>query len=49
PAKECKVFPPTFRAAIPVLAVTATRLCCFRSVLMISRKRTDLPVPVATE
>ena len=49
PPKECKVTPPMLHAAMPVEAVTATAsgadMYFLRSDLMISRRRTDLPVP----
>lgn len=50
PAHECSVVPPTWQAAMPVAAVTATasgrifHLSLRRE--MISRRRTDFPVPV---
>lgn len=50
PPKECNVVPLMLQAAIPVEAVTATASgdfeCLDRSVRMISRSRTDLPVPI---
>ncbi|KAJ7022867.1 hypothetical protein C8F04DRAFT_879473, partial [Mycena alexandri] len=49
PPKEWIVMPPMLQAAMPVDAVMATAsaalLCVFLSVLMISRRRTDFPVP----
>ena len=49
PAKEWIVVPPTLQAAIPVEAVTATAsdrpLCLRLRAEMISRRRTDFPVP----
>ncbi|KAJ7022119.1 hypothetical protein C8F04DRAFT_903065, partial [Mycena alexandri] len=48
PPKEWIVMPPMLHAAMPVDAVMATAsaaLCVFLSVLMISRRRTDFPVP----
>ncbi|KAJ3881226.1 hypothetical protein F5051DRAFT_397875 [Lentinula edodes] len=45
PAQECTVDPLILIPAIPVLAVTATSSFLDRRTLMISRKRTDLPVP----
>lgn len=50
PPKECRVTPPMLQAAIPVEAVTATASAAvayfFRNDLMISRSKTDFPVPV---
>lgn len=50
PPNECKVVPPMLQAAIPVDAVTAMAsglfTCFFFRPAMISRSRTDLPVPV---
>ncbi|KAF2197020.1 hypothetical protein GQ43DRAFT_357397, partial [Delitschia confertaspora ATCC 74209] len=49
PAKLCSVTPPMLQAARPVDAVTATRsgsrMNFFRNSEMISRRRTDFPVP----
>lgn len=49
PEKEWIVIPPTLQAAMPVEAVTATAsaepLCLRFSEVIISRKRTDFPVP----
>ncbi len=49
PLNECSVCPPMLHAAMPVDAVTATasalRTCFLRRLPMISRRRTDLPVP----
>lgn len=49
PPNECKVTPPMLQAAIPVEAVTATAsgflAYLFRKLWIISRSRTDLPVP----
>ncbi|KAF8267803.1 hypothetical protein EI94DRAFT_1729461 [Lactarius quietus] len=49
PANEWIVTPPMLQAAMPVEAVTATAsgvlTYSLRRVLMISRRRTDLPVP----
>lgn len=49
PPNECKVTPPMLQAAIPVEAVTATAsgflAYLFRKPWIISRSRTDLPVP----
>ncbi|KAF8578229.1 hypothetical protein K439DRAFT_1306840, partial [Ramaria rubella] len=49
PPNECKVTPPTLQAAIPVDAVMATASSVLenflRRLLMISRSKTDFPVP----
>ncbi|KZT06266.1 uncharacterized protein LAESUDRAFT_604359, partial [Laetiporus sulphureus 93-53] len=46
PAHECNVDPPMFTEAIPVAAVTArVRSPRPPQYLMISRSRTDFPVP----
>ncbi|KAI0317992.1 hypothetical protein OF83DRAFT_1030784, partial [Amylostereum chailletii] len=46
PAQECRVVPPILRDAIPVDAVIANHFFCSGpNNLMISRRRTDLPVP----
>ncbi|KAI0344110.1 hypothetical protein BDW22DRAFT_1305332, partial [Trametopsis cervina] len=44
-AHECSVLPPTLTAAIPVEAVTANFISFSLHHRMISRSRTDLPVP----
>ena len=49
PEKECIVMPPILQAAIPVEAVTATAsghfVCSLRLLQIISRNKTDLPLP----
>lgn len=45
PAQECRVQPPMFTAAIPVVAVIAISPPLSRQCVMISRRRTDFPVP----
>ncbi|KAI0047667.1 hypothetical protein FA95DRAFT_1492219 [Auriscalpium vulgare] len=47
PAHECSVTPPMFKAAMPVDAVVTSLdgSCGSLRTLMISRRRTDLPVP----
>ena len=47
PDHECMVLPPMLRPAIPVEAVIATLADGPPSVFMISRSRTDFPVPAA--
>lgn len=51
PPNECNVIPPMLQAAIPVEAVTATASGALeyflRSDLIISRRRTDFPVPTS--
>lgn len=46
PAQEWTVLPPILRPAIPVDAVTAIESPYGLKILIISRKRTDFPVPV---
>ena len=50
PPNECRVTPPMLQAAIPVEAVTATASAdaayFLRRLFMISRRRTDFPVPI---
>ena len=45
PHQRCTVVPPTFRAAIPVGAVTATAMSLSRAHSRNRPSRVDLPVP----